>query len=143
MTSNLGEALKQARPDVPTLSAFAGLVEIGGILKDAEMVERPASVLELALSRGIVFTSGWGFLIPRVLGVAADVHRDWPKAEEYFRAALMVATRLGARPELARSQLDYARMLTNRNGSGDRGNASELLAQAAAFFSELGMRCSE
>ncbi len=139
MTSNLGEALKQARPDVPTLSAFAGLVEIGGLLKDPEMVERPASVLESALSKGIVLTSGWGFLIPRVLGVAADVRREWVKAEAYFQAAMNVATRLGARPELARSQLDYARMLTKRNGTGDRASASELLAQAAALFSELGM----
>jgi class 3 adenylate cyclase/DNA-binding CsgD family transcriptional regulator/tetratricopeptide (TPR) repeat protein len=139
MSSNLREALKQARTDIGTLPAFAGLIEIGGMLDDADMVEHPASVLEMALSRGIVFTSGWGFLIPRVLGVAAGVRREWQKSEAYFQASMNVAIRLGARPELGRSQLDYARMLTKRDGWSDRATARELVAKAAALFLELGM----
>jgi len=139
MSSNLGEALKQARTDIGTLPAFAGVVEIGGLLDDPQMVEQPASVLELALSRGIVFTSGWEFLIPRVLGVAAAVNRDWSKAEDYFQAAISVAGRLRARPDVGRSQLDYARMLTRRNAKGDRARAGELAAEAATVFVELGM----
>ena len=139
MSSNLGEALKHARTDIGTLPAFAGIIELGGLLNDAEMVERPASVLEMALSRGIVFTSGWEFLVPRVLGVAASVGRDWEKAEAHFQAAISVASRLGARPELGRSRLDYARMLTKRNVKGDRASAAEMTAQAATLLAELGM----
>ncbi|MGH2404862.1 MAG: LuxR C-terminal-related transcriptional regulator, partial [bacterium] len=137
--SYLGEALKQARPDIGTLPAFAGLVEIAGILDDASLVEHPAPVLDLALSRGVLFTSGWELLVPRMIGVAASVLRDWEKAEAHFQTAINVANRLGARPELARSRLDYARMLAKRDARGDRAMAAGLVVEAAAAFSELGM----
>ena len=47
--------------------------------------------------------------------------------------------RIGARPLLAHSQHDYARMLLARGRPGDEARARELLADAAASFRELGM----
>jgi hypothetical protein len=47
--------------------------------------------------------------------------------------------RIGARPLLAHTQHDYARMLSARGRPGDEGRARELLAEAAASFRDLGM----
>jgi hypothetical protein len=47
--------------------------------------------------------------------------------------------RMGARPWTARTQLDYAGMLLERDASGDRERARELLAAALATAREIGM----
>jgi hypothetical protein len=46
---------------------------------------------------------------------------------------------MGARPWLAHTQSDYARMLLERDGSGDRKRAQELLEAALPIYRELGM----
>jgi hypothetical protein len=46
---------------------------------------------------------------------------------------------MGARPWLAHTQHDYARMLLHRNAGGDRERARELLDVAASTFDDLGM----
>ena len=48
-------------------------------------------------------------------------------------------TRMGARPWLAHRQREYALMLMERGGPGDRKNASDLLAEAIATYRVLGM----
>lgn len=48
-------------------------------------------------------------------------------------------TRMGARPWLAHTQDDYARMLLDRDRPGDRERAQELLNQALSTYCELGM----
>jgi len=86
-----------------------------------------------------VFSSGWMFLIPRILGVAATLNRQWETAENHFHEAIEVASQAGARPELGRSYLDYARLLVSRRRRGDRQRATELVEQASGVFVELGM----
>jgi class 3 adenylate cyclase len=103
------------------------------------LAERHYDVLTQAVEQGVVFSQGWVFLIPRVLGVAAMLNRWWDKAEDHFRAAIETATRIGARPELGRSCLDYARMLSARDQGDDRSRAVELVEQASLVFHELGM----
>jgi hypothetical protein len=46
---------------------------------------------------------------------------------------------MGARPELAHTQVDYARMLRVRDGPGDRDRSRELLEEAIAGYRDLGM----
>jgi hypothetical protein len=46
---------------------------------------------------------------------------------------------MGARPWLAHTQYDYARMLLARGAAGDRERAEELLASATALAQALGM----
>ncbi len=50
----------------------------------------------------------------RYLGMAASVLGEWERAEEHFRAALALNTRLGARTWLAHTAYWYARMLLAR-----------------------------
>ena len=47
--------------------------------------------------------------------------------------------RMGARPWLAHTRREHARMLLQRDAEGDRGRAVELLARARALYRELGM----
>jgi hypothetical protein len=46
---------------------------------------------------------------------------------------------MGARPWVAHTQHDYARMLLARSQSGDRARARDLLATALETYRELGM----
>ena len=46
---------------------------------------------------------------------------------------------MGARPWLAHTQHDYARMLLARDAPGDRERAELLLSEALATYRELGM----
>ena len=47
--------------------------------------------------------------------------------------------RMGARPWLAHTQEDYARMLLERGRPGDSEKARELLTEALTTYRELGM----
>jgi hypothetical protein len=48
--------------------------------------------------------------------------------------------RMGARPWLAHTQRDYARMLLARDEAGDREHAQQLLDQALTTYRQLDMK---
>jgi len=126
--------------DTYSLAPLCALVEICDFKHAPTLVELPSQALSRAVERGVIFSSGWMFLIPRVLGVADAVRQRWDQAEAHFRAAIDVATAVGARPELGRTYLDYARMLVARAEGRQCPHADELMRQAITIFDELGMR---
>jgi tetratricopeptide (TPR) repeat protein len=73
------------------------------------------------------------------LGLLAGTMRRWDDAVAHFEAALETNARIGARPFLARTQHEYARMLIERNAPGDKEKARTLLTEATATYRELGM----
>jgi tetratricopeptide (TPR) repeat protein len=73
------------------------------------------------------------------LGLLATVTSSWPEAGDHFEAAITVHRQLGARPLLARSRYEYARMLLARGQATDGRRAAELLDQALATAGILGM----
>jgi tetratricopeptide (TPR) repeat protein len=75
----------------------------------------------------------------RQLGVLAETLGRYDDAQRHFEDALAMNTRMGARPWLARTQLDYARMLLVRNNHGDRARGGELLHPALETAREIGM----
>ncbi len=77
--------------------------------------------------------------VARYLGLAAMTSRSWDEAERHFAIALERNAAMGARPWLAHTSNDYARMLLARDDSGDRERAHELIADALAIYRELGM----
>ena len=133
------DALTVVGADTYSLAPLCALVELGEICGSPAVAEAAAQRLGRAAERGIVFSSGWMFLLPRVFGVAAALGRRWEAAERHFREAVDVATVAGARPELARTYLDWARMLHARRGDGARAEAGDLVGAAASIFAELGM----
>jgi hypothetical protein len=46
-------------------------------------------------------------------------------AETHYRQAIAMNTEMGARPWLAHTQKDYARLPLRRNAAGDRAHAHE------------------
>ncbi|MBI3302300.1 MAG: AAA family ATPase, partial [Deltaproteobacteria bacterium] len=139
LAANPRRAMGKGRSDIASLARSCALVEIADLIAAPTLAEHPYQALSLAAERGVVFSSGWLFMIPRVLGVAATLNRWWDKAEAHFQAAIETATRVSARPELGRSYLDYARMLAARGSGSDRRRAIELVGQATLIFNELGM----
>jgi class 3 adenylate cyclase/tetratricopeptide (TPR) repeat protein/type II secretory pathway predicted ATPase ExeA len=137
----VAELEKSAGIDSYALAPFCAVVELGDLLSKPAMVEYPYQVLSIGAERGIVFSSanGWVFMLPRVLGVAATLNRWWDVAEAHLQAAIDVAGRANAQPELGRSYLDYARMLAARGRKPDRRRAVELVKRAIPIFQELGM----
>jgi DNA-binding NarL/FixJ family response regulator len=64
---------------------------------------------------------------------------QWNLAETHYEAALALDRKSGFRVWLAHSQYDYALMLQRRARPGDADRARELLAQALAESSALGL----
>jgi DNA-binding winged helix-turn-helix (wHTH) protein/tetratricopeptide (TPR) repeat protein len=80
--------------------------------------------------------------VEHVLARLAEARGRYNSAETHYEAALDSSRRLGARPYLARTQYEYARMLLRREGSSSDQlkRARELLAQAQRTAEELGLR---
>jgi len=79
----------------------------------------------------------------RYLGALATTLGRWDHAQRHFEDAIALNTRMDARPWLAHTQAQYARMLLARNQSGDRDKAALLLAAALVTARELGMHALE
>ena len=73
----------------------------------------------------------------RYLGLLATTSRHFEQAARHFQDALALNERIGARPWLARTQHDYAKLLLTRDKPGDRERAHDLLRTARATYREL------
>src|SRR5262249_39836815 len=76
----------------------------------------------------------------RALGLLAATMHRWDEAARHFDNALRTNRHLGARPWLARTQLNYASMLAARDQPGDGPRATALLDEAIALARALGMQ---
>jgi DNA-binding SARP family transcriptional activator len=65
--------------------------------------------------------------VARYLGLLASTLACWEDAERHFEDAIATNERIGARPWLAHTQEDYARMLLGRGQSSAQERAAELL----------------
>ena len=75
----------------------------------------------------------------RPLGILASLLGQFDDAARHFEEALRMNDRMGARPWLAHTQEDYARMLLVRDQTGDRERALALVANALVTYEALGM----
>ena len=127
--------------DEEWLTSICLLAETCAILDDAESAgplyellmpygsQNAVALPELALDS-----------VSRPLGILATVQGRFEDAARHFQEALRMNERMGARPWVAHTQEDLARMLLRRNAQGDREQAKELLSRAQATYHELGMR---
>jgi hypothetical protein len=67
----------------------------------------------------------------------------WQEAESHFDQALAMNARIGAKPWVAHTQFQYARMLLARPVPGDVERARILLDDARTIARQLGMRSLE
>jgi tetratricopeptide (TPR) repeat protein len=81
--------------------------------------------------------------VSRPLGVLAATLMRWAEAARHFELALEMNARSRARPWVAWTRHDFARMLLERDGPGDRERASALLDEALTTARSLGMAALE
>ena len=78
--------------------------------------------------------------IDELLGLTAQTMGDPDQAMIHFEEALDFCRQAGYRPALAWSCCDYAEALIERDGTGDKARAIDLLNESMSITSELGMR---
>jgi DNA-binding SARP family transcriptional activator len=127
--------------DEEWLSSICMLAETCSILADAESA---ASLYEYLVPYGSQNAVALPELaldsVSRPLGILAALQERFEDADRHFEEALRMNDRMGARPWVAHTQEEQARMLLRRNGSGDRKRAEKLLSSAQASYQELGMQ---
>ena len=136
-----------AGDDLADLSAREEWFFAAGLLAEVcahlEDHSRAASLYELLLPYGNCNLLNWVEVCAgsasRQLGLLATTMSRWDDAARHFNNAIEMDTRTGARPWLAHTQIDFARMLTARGAAGDRDQARRLVTQACAIYRELGM----
>src|SRR4029077_14723932 len=88
-------------------------------------------------------TTGWGDVargsMAQYLGSLARMMGRLDDAQAHLELALRFNRRMGARPSVARTQFEYARVAAARNQAGDREQALRMLRESLATASELGM----
>jgi len=77
--------------------------------------------------------------VARYLGLLAGCLGRTDDAEHHFDDALTMNTHMGARPWVARTKLDLARLLATRDAPGDTTRARELLAETIATTEAIAM----
>jgi predicted ATPase/class 3 adenylate cyclase len=123
------------------MASVTNLAETCAYLHDAQ---RAAALYELLLpyaERTVValYAHTCCGSASRHLGLLAATMSRWEEAAQHFEEALKMNAKTGARPYLAHTQQDYARMLIDRDGPGDRDKAFRLLTEAIAMYREIGM----
>jgi tetratricopeptide (TPR) repeat protein len=98
-----------------------------------------ALLLPYAAFNAVDVTEGFTGSVSRYLGLLASTMSRPDDAARHFEDALALNETMGARPWLAHTQHDYARLLLERDGPGDRERAQELLGAALATYRGLGM----
>jgi len=81
--------------------------------------------------------------VERPLALLAATMKQWDLATVHFEQAIDSNSRMGAKPFLAATQLEYATMLLDRGHQDDRPKARQLLLSALAVTVELGMKSVE
>jgi hypothetical protein len=77
--------------------------------------------------------------VPHFLGILAATKGDLETAEWHFESAIEVQHRMRARPLVARTQFEWAKVLMSRSKRGDESRARGLLTDALGTARELGM----
>ena len=122
------------------LLAMALLSETCASLADAERASVLYGLLAPFEGRNVVSPDAvFGGPVSRYLGLLSAARQDWPVSERHFAGAWEQANLDGARPMMARTRLDHARMLLARGEDADRARAIRLLDEAEALARELAL----
>lgn len=141
----LASLVPESGPDLPRdwhwLTATCILADICCDLGDRKRALTLYQVLEPW--RGKISVAGVASVffgpVNRYLGSLAITLQQYDRAVLHLEDALEEATRMGARPEIARIQLSLAEALLARDPSGAETVAGEFLRQSMETASELGM----
>jgi tetratricopeptide (TPR) repeat protein len=123
------------------LSHLLGLCEVVVLLDDAPNAQLLYRLLSPYGDRcGVSFALMSQGSASRPLGLLATTLMRYDEAARHFEQALTMNARIRSALWVAHTQHDYARMLLQRNQSGDREKALELLHTALATAEQLGLK---
>jgi tetratricopeptide (TPR) repeat protein len=92
-----------------------------------------------AIATGNLIRASYSGLVQTTAGIAAAAGGRWAQAEEHYRTALRQAHEIPYKIEQAEVRRWYARMLSERNQSGDQERARTLLQEAVTMYRQFGM----
>jgi tetratricopeptide (TPR) repeat protein len=146
-TRSVAPALEQLATDLAatgdvdnySLAPFCAFIEMGARHLAPTLVAPVYLSLQKIAERGVQFAVFGVFSLARILGVAASCMQQWEQAEAHFQVAIENATRAHAKPEVGRTYLDYAHMLSVRNQPHDRHQAAVLASQAELLLRTIGI----
>jgi DNA-binding CsgD family transcriptional regulator len=123
------------------LNYAALLADVCAALGDADRAARLYPLLAPYAGRLVlsITAAACRGAVDRYLGRLAGTLGRREAATRHFEAALALNAAVGARPWLAHTQHDYARLLLAGGRPGDRGRARALLAEAVATAEACGM----
>ena len=120
------------------------LVEVCAMLGDRDRAEVLYRLLSPYAAYAVVAGEWASFgAASRFLGQLAATMGRRQEAESHFDQALAMNARMGAKPWLAHTQFQYARVLLAGAAPGDVARARILLDDARAIARQLGMRSLE
>jgi DNA-binding SARP family transcriptional activator/tetratricopeptide (TPR) repeat protein len=126
--------------DEEWLSTIFLLAEICVELEDHDQAEQLYGLLAPYDSLNAVATAEVGFdSVSRPLGALASMLGRFDDADEHFKSARRMNTRMETPSGVARGDHQHARMLLARDKPGDRDRALELVRGARDRYRELGM----
>jgi class 3 adenylate cyclase/tetratricopeptide (TPR) repeat protein len=127
--------------DAKRSATLSYIAEVAVILGEAEHAERLYELMsvyeDMTVAAGVA-TVCYG-AATRYLGMLAATFGDHDRAAGHFEHALAMNAAMGARPWLAHTQAQYARLLLKRGGNDAIKQANALTIQAWETAAELGM----
>jgi hypothetical protein len=133
--ASLEELARELPFDQEWLFGMSFLAEAAGLLDDAGAAVLLERVAPWAGLNVVDQCEGMRGSAARYAGILAATAGRPDEAERAFEAALEMNERMGARPWLAHTQLDYARLLAGRDGA----RARALAGAARAGLRALGL----
>jgi tetratricopeptide (TPR) repeat protein len=116
----------------------ANTAAVCAFLEDRDQAQRLIDLLapraDHLLGNTLWIGCGWHYL-----GLLTVTLERWNEAEGHFAAAAALHERVGAPTWLARTRLEWARMLLARRRPGDSGRARAMLGQALGTARDLGL----
>ncbi len=123
---------------------LALLAELASRLDETEAADELEASFEHCDSEHIVvgFAGAYYGPVSYFRGLLSALQGDWLRAEERLELSIHQCERLGARPWMARAQLDLARVLAKHPSSGKAAHARALMRRAQQTSRALGFSLS-
>jgi DNA-binding winged helix-turn-helix (wHTH) protein/tetratricopeptide (TPR) repeat protein len=137
-----GNGFEDLPRDTSWLTTVGLLAEVAALLNDAPRARLLATLLAPYADRAIVVGPALAVTssVARPLALALATCADFTGAERCFEQALVTERRLGARCLTTRTRQQYAALLAERDGAGDRERARELASEALSAAESIGMQ---
>src|SRR5262249_14614136 len=82
------DVMQAVGTDTYSLAPLCAMAELADLAGAPAVAELPYPALARASERGVLFSSGWMFMIPRILGCIDALNGRWADAEARFQMAI-------------------------------------------------------